>query len=69
MNTAITSTPGVCGGDPCLGDTRITVAVIEEHWRLGYDDAGILHNYPGLTQAHLDAARTFVGKARGETDR
>lgn len=29
----INETPGVCGGYPCVGDTRVRVGLVVETWR------------------------------------
>lgn len=52
---AIRKTPGVCGGDACIRETRIPVWLIVNARRLGGTDAGLLDDYPGLMQADLDA--------------
>ena len=52
---AIQKTPGVCGGDARIRNTRLPVWMIVNAGRLGGTDAGLLHDYPGLTQADLDA--------------
>lgn len=51
----IQKTPGVIGGDACIRRTRIPVWLIVNARRLGGTDAGLLADYPGLTQADLDA--------------
>src|SRR5258708_14320081 len=59
MSTVETSliqkTLNVCGGDACIRSTRIPVWLIVNARRLGGTDAGLLDDYPGLTQADLDA--------------
>jgi uncharacterized protein (DUF433 family) len=52
---AIQKTPNVCGGAACIRSTRIPVWLIVNARRLGGTDAGLLDDYPGLTQADLDA--------------
>lgn len=53
MNS-ITETPGVCGGEPCLAGTRISMAHLQELVEMGWDYEKILSEYP-----HLDR-RTFL---------
>jgi uncharacterized protein (DUF433 family) len=65
----ITKTPGVCGGDACIAGTRIPVWVLEGYRRLGESDAGLLRNYPTLTQADLDSAWAYVAEHKDEIDR
>jgi uncharacterized protein (DUF433 family) len=72
MNEAvswITKTPGVCGGDACVRDTRHTVYGLVEWRRLGLSDARILEHHPDLTQADLDAAWGYYEEHRDEIDR
>src|SRR5438309_11806869 len=42
----IVSTPGVCGGEPCIVRTRIPVWVLEQARRLGATEAALLNIYP-----------------------
>jgi uncharacterized protein (DUF433 family) len=51
----IQKTLDVCGGDACIRNTRIPVWLIVNARRLGETDAGLLDDYPDLTQADLDA--------------
>jgi len=53
-------TPGVCGGDACLGNTRIAVWMLEEARRAGVSDVGLLQDYPSLNARDLAAAWTYV---------
>lgn len=58
--TAIERTPGVCGGEACIGKTRIAVWMIEEARRQGASDGELLQDYPGLSAADLAAAWVYV---------
>jgi uncharacterized protein (DUF433 family) len=49
----IESTPGVCGGEPCIVRTRIPVWVLEQARRLGTTEEDLLHSYPTLRAADL----------------
>ncbi|MBW4686094.1 MAG: DUF433 domain-containing protein [Komarekiella atlantica HA4396-MV6] len=49
----ITKTPGVCGGDACIANTRIPVWSLVNDRRLGMSDARILEAFPHLTAADL----------------
>jgi uncharacterized protein (DUF433 family) len=60
MDGRIKKTPGVCGGDACVRDTRITVWGLVESRRAGQSDAEILANIRGLTQDDLDAAWEYA---------
>ena len=64
----IKSTPGVCGGDPCVGDTRIAAFILVELKRLGSNDEQILDAYPTLTQRDLNNAWAYERAHRKEID-
>jgi uncharacterized protein (DUF433 family) len=64
----VQKTPGVCGGDACIRDTRITVHGLVEWRHLGLTDAQILDAIAGLTQADLDAAWDYYARHRDEVD-
>jgi type III restriction enzyme len=68
MSIEIRKTPNVCGGDACLRDTRITVAILVSFRNLGETDAQILKIFPSLTQSDLDAAWRYYEKNREEID-
>jgi len=51
----ISKKPDRCGGDACIRDTRIPVWVVVNYRRLGGSDADLLHDYPDLTPADLEA--------------
>jgi uncharacterized protein (DUF433 family) len=65
----IESTPGVCGGEPCIVRTRIPVWVLEQMRRQGIGDADILRNYPTLRAEDLANAWAFVLANREEIER
>jgi uncharacterized protein (DUF433 family) len=52
----IQKTPGVCGGDACVRNTRITVYGLVNYKKLGFNDSAILHAIQGLTHDDLLAA-------------
>ena len=53
----IAKTPGVCGGDACIRNTRITVWLVVQARRLGMPDEEIRTRYqPPLTPDDLEAA-------------
>jgi uncharacterized protein (DUF433 family) len=71
MDTAtswVTKTPGVCGGDACIRNTRHTVHGLVEWKRMGLTDARILEHHPDLTQADLDVAWAYYAQHPGEID-
>ena len=66
----IRKTPGVIGGDACIGSRRIAVWMLVQARQLGLSDEQLLHDYePRLTQAELDAAWDYYEKNREEIDR
>jgi len=65
----IRKTPGVIGGDACIGDRRIAVWMLVQARRLGVSDDQLLQDYePPLTQAELDAAWDYYEKNREEIE-
>jgi uncharacterized protein (DUF433 family) len=66
MEPYIRKTPGVCGGEACLGAHRIAVWMVVEYRNQGATDSAILAAYPQLTQADLDAAWRYAAAHPGE---
>ena len=56
----IESTPGVCGGEPCIVRTRIPVWVLEQARRVGTSEAELLRCYPALRAEDLANAWAYV---------
>ena len=56
----ITKTAEVCGGDACIRGHRIPVWVLTGYRQLGLGDAEVLHAYPTLTRADLEAALEYA---------
>src|SRR6266581_1924561 len=65
----IESTPGVCGGEPCIVRTRIPVWVLEQARRLGVSEADLLRSYPTLRAEDLANAWASVRSHREEITR
>ena len=65
---AIESTPGVCGGEPCIVRTRIPVWVLEQARRLGVGEADLLRAYPTLRAEELTNAWAYVRAHREEIE-
>lgn len=65
----IESTPGVCGGEPCIVRTRIPVWVLEQARRLGANESSLLESYPTLRASDLVSAWAYVRQNRQEIDR
>ena len=55
----IESTPGVCGGEPCIVRTRIPVWVLVQAHRLGTSEADLLRSYPSLRAVDLACAWAY----------
>jgi uncharacterized protein (DUF433 family) len=61
-------TPGVCGGEPCIANTRIPVWVLEQGRRLGTSEAELLRAYPTLRAEDLTNAWAYVRSHLAEID-
>ena len=64
----ITSTPGVCGGKPCIAGTRIRVWDVAALAQTGHSPDEILAHYPGLTLADVHAALAYYYDNRRAID-
>jgi uncharacterized protein (DUF433 family) len=60
ISGGINKTPGVCGGDACVGNTRIPVWSLVNDRRLGMSDAQILAAFPDLSAADLVNAWVYA---------
>jgi uncharacterized protein (DUF433 family) len=65
----VESTPGVCGGEPCIVRTRIPVWVVEQMRRQGVCEADILRSYPTLRAEDLASAWAYVRVHRSEIEK
>lgn len=65
----VQKTPGVCGGEACIRNTRHTVSGRVQSQRLGLTDARILEHHPDLTLADLETAWSYSLQNREEIDR
>jgi uncharacterized protein (DUF433 family) len=64
----VESTPGVCGGEPCIVRTRIPVWVLEQARRLGTSEEDLLRSYPTLRAEDLASAWAYVRSHRIEIE-
>ena len=64
----IESTPGVCGGEPCIVRTRIPVWVLERARQLGSSEAELLRAYPTLRAQDIVNAWAYVDMHREEIE-
>lgn len=63
---AVTFTPGVCGGDPCIPGTRIPAALVYEYARtLGWSVLKLVEEYPGVTYRQVEAAIAWIEEHPG----
>ena len=65
----VTKTPGVCGGDACLRNTRITVSGLVEWQRLGLTADEILARIKGLIPEDLVVAWDYAAAHEQEIER
>ncbi|MBM4032282.1 MAG: DUF433 domain-containing protein [Planctomycetes bacterium] len=64
----IESTPGFCGGEPCIVRTRIPVWVLVQARNLGTSEAELLRCYPTLRAEDLANAWAYYRAHKGEID-
>jgi uncharacterized protein (DUF433 family) len=64
----IESDADVCGGEPCIADTRIPVWVLEQSRRLGVSESELLQSYPALRAEDLTNAWAYVRAHPGEIE-
>lgn len=64
----IESTPGLCGGAPCIVRTRIPVWILEQYRRQGASEADLLRSYPTLRAEDLVNAWAYVRSHRDEIE-
>jgi type III restriction enzyme len=64
----IQTSPGICGGEPCIRTTRHTVAGLVEWKQQGLTDARIFEHHPDLTPADLEAAWAYYAAHREEIE-
>ena len=65
----VTSTPGVCGGKPCIAGTRIRVQDIVIRTELGESPDEMVRAYPHITLADVHVALAYYFDNRQEIDR
>jgi uncharacterized protein (DUF433 family) len=66
--TYIRHTPGVCGGEACMRNTRIAVWMLEVARRFGVEPLDLLLDYPNLTAQDLEAAWQYVASHTEEIE-
>ncbi|RLG29672.1 antitoxin [Methanosarcinales archaeon] len=60
IKTLIVSDPNICGGEPCIRDTRIPVHIILGHLAAGEDYDTILKNFPHLKYEDILACLEYA---------
>ncbi len=65
----IEKSPGVCGGDARIRNTRHSVSGLVEWRRLGLTDDLILGRHPDLSPADLEATWSYFEEHRDEIER
>jgi uncharacterized protein (DUF433 family) len=63
----ITSKPEVCGGRPCVRDTRIEIAVILDGLAEGMTEPEIMDHYPQLTSDDIHACLAYAADLAHES--
>ena len=56
----IQKTPGVCGGEACIRQTRIPVWVLVNACNIGISEAQLLKDYPTLSATDLSNAWVYA---------
>ncbi len=69
LSRAIVRTPETCGGRARIDGTRLPVWLLVLRERMGSSEAEILHSYPSIAAADLDAAWDYYRKNTLEIDR
>ncbi|MDZ8104333.1 MAG: DUF433 domain-containing protein [Nostoc sp. DedQUE12a] len=64
----IQKTPGVCGGNARIRDTRIAVWTLVSFRQQGASEEELLRNYPALTPEDLEAAWFYYKEHPEEID-
>jgi len=60
MNPRITSSPDICGGEPCVAGTRIPVQIILSHLAAGESIETVLRNFPRIERADVEACLEYA---------
>lgn len=64
----VQKTPGVCGGDACIRNTRITIRGLVRYRQLGLSDQRILDAIQGLTADDIAAAWDYYAAHPAEIE-
>ena len=66
--TIIRETPGICGGYPCIGNTRIPVRVIVEALCAYGSVEAVAEYFPQLSRTQIDAALAYYADHPARVD-
>jgi uncharacterized protein (DUF433 family) len=67
LKSRVTLKPDVCGGRPCIRDTRIEIAVILDGLAEGLAEADVIDHYPQLTKEDIHAALAYAAELSHES--
>jgi uncharacterized protein (DUF433 family) len=67
LKSRITLKPEVCGGRPCVRDTRIEIAVILDGLAEGLTEADIIDHFPQLATEDIRAALAYAAELSHES--
>ena len=68
IGTLIVRTPGICGGRPCIAETRISVQRIAVWYKNGMNAEEIVERMGNVTLAQVYAALTYYHANREEIE-
>ncbi len=60
MNARIVSDPLVCGGEPCVKNTRIPVHVVLSHLATGEDYETVIKQFPRMVKEDILACLDYA---------
>ena len=63
----VTLKPEVCGGRPCIRNTRIEIAIILDGLAEGMTEADIIDHYPQLTIEDIRASLSYAAELSHES--
>lgn len=67
VKSRVTLKPDVCGGRPCIRETRIEIAVILDGLAEGLSEADIIDHYPQLAIEDVRAALAYAAELSHES--
>jgi uncharacterized protein (DUF433 family) len=68
MNPRIVSDPSICGGEPCVAGTRISIQMILSHLAAAESEDTILANFPRVTRDDIRACLEYAAWLCGEKE-